>query len=68
MRLSENDIRALVLIAVSEEPVNPGRLLEELGLRRETVSRLLTHLVEKGLVEREGPRLQSIPIRHQGKN
>jgi hypothetical protein len=34
--------------------VNPGKLLEELGLRRETVSRLLTHLVEKGLVEREG--------------
>lgn len=54
MRLSENDIRALVLIAGSEEPVNPGKLLEELGLRRETVSRLVTHLVEKGLIERKG--------------
>jgi DNA-binding transcriptional ArsR family regulator len=54
MPLSENDIRALVLIAGSEEPVNPGALLAELGLRRETVSRLLTHLVKKGLVERRG--------------
>ena len=54
MSLSENDIRALVLIAGSEEAVNPGALLAELGLRRETVSRLLTHLVEKGLVERRG--------------
>jgi DNA-binding MarR family transcriptional regulator len=54
MRLSENDIRALVLIAGSEEPMNPRVLLAELGLRRETVSRLLTHLEEKGLVERRG--------------
>ncbi|VVB65025.1 Sugar-specific transcriptional regulator TrmB [uncultured archaeon] len=54
MRLSENDIRALTFLAGSEEPVNPGRLLEELGLRRETVSRILTHLVEKGLIERRG--------------
>jgi len=54
MPLSENDIRALVFIAGSEEPMNPGALLEELGLRRETVSRLLTHLVKRGLVERRG--------------
>lgn len=54
MPLSENDIRALILIAGSEEPMNPGALLAELELRRETVSRLLTHLVEKGLVERRG--------------
>jgi len=52
--LSENDIRALVLITGSKEPKNPGALVEELGLRRETVSRLLTHLVEKGLAERRG--------------
>jgi predicted transcriptional regulator len=34
--------------------MHPGALLAELGLRRETVSRLLTHLVEKGLIERKG--------------
>jgi hypothetical protein len=34
--------------------MNPHALLEELGLRRETVSRLITHLVEMGLVERRG--------------
>lgn len=52
MPLSQNDIRALVLITGSKEPVNPGALQDGLGLRRETVSRLITHLVEKGLVER----------------
>jgi len=54
MSFSQNDIRALVLITRSEEPMNPRILLTELGLRRETVSRLLTHLVDKGLVERKG--------------
>ncbi len=54
MRLSENDIRALALIAGSEEPVNPRTLLAELVFRRETVSRLLTHLEELGLIERSG--------------
>jgi len=54
MPLSKNDIRALTLIAGSEEPVNPRTLREELGLQRETVSRLITHLVQIGLVERRG--------------
>jgi hypothetical protein len=54
MPFSQNDIRALVLITGSREPMNPGALQTELGLRRETVSRLITHLVEKGLVERHG--------------
>jgi predicted transcriptional regulator len=54
MPLSQNDIRALVLITGSKEPVNPRILQAELGLRRETVSRLITHLVEMGLVERRG--------------
>jgi hypothetical protein len=54
MPLSQNDIRALVLITGSKEPVNPRALLAKLGLRRETVSRLITHLVEIGLVERRG--------------
>ena len=54
MPLSQNDIRALVLITGSKEPVNPRTLQAELGLRRETVSRLITHLVEMGLAERRG--------------
>jgi predicted transcriptional regulator len=54
MPLSQNDIRALVLIAGSKEPMNPRALLAKLGLRRETVSRLITHLVEMGLAERRG--------------
>ena len=54
MSFSQNDIRALVLITGSKEPMNPRALLAELGLRRETVSRLITHLVEVGLVERSG--------------
>jgi predicted transcriptional regulator len=54
MHLSQNDIRVLVLIAGSEEPVNPSTLRKELGLQRETISRLITHLVEKGLAERRG--------------
>ena len=54
MPLSQNDIRALVLITGSKEPVNPRTLQAELGLRRETISRLITHLVQIGLVERRG--------------
>ena len=54
MPFSQNDIRALVLITGSEEPMNPRALQAELGLQRETISRLITHLVEKGLVERRG--------------
>ncbi len=54
MPLSQNDIRALVLITGSKEPMNPGALQAELGLRRETVSRLITHLVRMGLAERSG--------------
>jgi predicted transcriptional regulator len=52
MPFSQNDIRALVLITGSKEPVNPRTLQAELGLRRETVSRIITHLVEIGLAER----------------
>ena len=54
MPFSQNDIRALVLIAGSEEPSNPRIIRETLGLQRETVSRLITHLVKMGLVERRG--------------
>jgi predicted transcriptional regulator len=54
MPLSQNDIRALFLITASKEPVNPRTLQVQLELRRETVSRIITHLVEKGLAERRG--------------
>jgi predicted transcriptional regulator len=54
MPFGQNDIRALVLITGSREPMNPAALQAELRLRRETISRLITHLVEKGLVERHG--------------
>ncbi len=39
MPLGQNDLRALVVIAGSREPMNPPSLQAELGLRRETVSR-----------------------------
>jgi len=48
MPLSQNDLRALILIAGSREPMNPSTLQAELGVRRETVSRLITHLVKMG--------------------
>jgi len=54
MRLSENEIRALVLITRSEVPVHPHDLYEELGLQSESVSRIITRLKDKGLVERAG--------------
>ncbi|MDD2754447.1 MAG: hypothetical protein PHS80_02850 [Methanothrix sp.] len=54
MHFSQNDIRALVLITGSKQSINPRTLQEELRLRRETVSRLITHLVEIGLAERRG--------------
>ena len=54
MHLSQNDIRALVLITGSKKPVNPRTLQAELGHRRETVSRLITHLVRMGSLERSG--------------
>jgi len=34
MSFSQNDVRALVLITGSKEPVNPCTLQAELGLRR----------------------------------
>ena len=54
MRLSENEIVALVLITRSLEPVHPRGLQKELGLRSESVSRIITSLQDIGLVEREG--------------
>lgn len=52
MHLSKNEVYAQISITKSENPVHPHDLLE-LGLKRETVSRIITRLLEKGLVERK---------------
>ena len=54
MRLSENEVRALILITRSQEPVHPRGLQKELGLLKGSVSRIITSLQDIGLVEREG--------------
>ena len=53
MRLSESEIKSLVLVAGSEQALRPGDLSQALNLHPETLSRLLTGLVGKGLLERE---------------
>ncbi len=52
MHLSKNEVYALISITKSETPMHPHDLLE-LGLQRETISRIITHLQEKGLAERK---------------
>jgi predicted transcriptional regulator len=52
MRLSENEIRALIIITRSGEPVHPSDLQKELGILKGSVSRIITGLQDKGLVER----------------
>jgi predicted transcriptional regulator len=54
MRLSENEIMALVLITRSAVPMHPHDLHEELGLQSESISRIITRLQDIGLVERAG--------------
>ncbi len=54
MRLSENEISALIIITRSKEPVHPSTLQKELGILKGSVSRVLTSLQNKGLVERAG--------------
>ena len=54
MRLSESEIKALVLVAGSEQAIHPGDLSRALNLHPDTLSRLVTGLVEKGLLERDG--------------
>jgi predicted transcriptional regulator len=54
MRLSENEIVALIIITRSREPVHPRTLQKELGIQKGSVSRLLTSLQNKGLIERAG--------------
>lgn len=54
MRLSENEVRALIIIVRSNEPVRPSVLQRDLGLLKGSVSRIVTRLQDKGLVERAG--------------
>ncbi len=54
MRLSESEIEALMLVAGSEKALRPGDLSKALNLRPESLSRVVTDLVNKGLLAREG--------------
>jgi len=54
MRLSENEVRALILITRSLEPVHPSGLQKELCLLKGSISRIITSLQDIGLVERAG--------------
>lgn len=54
MRLSESAIKALVLVAGSGRALHPADLSLALDLRPETLSRVVTGLVDKGLLERDG--------------
>lgn len=53
MRLSESEIEVLVLVAGAEQALHPANLSTALSLRLETQSRIVTRLVNKGLLERE---------------
>jgi len=54
MHLSENEVRALILITRSQEPMHPSGLHKELGLVKGSISRIITGLQDIGLVERAG--------------
>jgi hypothetical protein len=53
MRLSQNEIKALLLITSSERILLPRDITNLLGLQRGSVSRIITNLRDKGLVDRE---------------
>jgi predicted transcriptional regulator len=53
MRLSESEVKALVLVAGSKQPLHPADLTHAMGLRPESTSRLITALANKGLLERD---------------
>jgi predicted transcriptional regulator len=54
MRLSESEVEALVLVAGSKQPLHPADLTHAIDLRPESISRLITALANKGLLERDG--------------
>lgn len=53
MHLSQNEIKALLLITSSERILLPRDITNHLGLQRGSVSRIITNLRDKGLVDRE---------------
>jgi predicted transcriptional regulator len=54
MNLCENEVRALIHITRSREPVHPSGLQKELDILKGSVSRIITGLQDVGLVERAG--------------
>jgi predicted transcriptional regulator len=54
----EKEIEALVRITSSASVLRPRDLIQAFGVRPDTVSKIITHLKDKGLVEREGNRVQ----------
>ncbi len=52
MHLSENEIHALIIIVRSGEPIHPRDLQKELSILKSSVSRIITGLQDRGLVER----------------
>jgi len=57
MRLSENEVEALVYIVGRENALYPRDLTSDFDLRPETVSRITTRLKEKGLLDKENHRI-----------
>jgi len=57
MRLNKNEIKTLLYITSSQSAVHPQDLINDLGVQRGSVSRIITHLNEKGLVDREDNKL-----------
>jgi predicted transcriptional regulator len=54
LSLSENEVRTLIIITRPQEPVHPCTIQKELGLLKGSVSRIITSLQDKGLIERAG--------------
>ena len=54
MRFSESEVQTLTLVAGSEKALYPRDLSRILNLSPETISRVTTALVNKGLLERKG--------------
>ena len=57
MRLSKNEILSLIFITQSKESVRSCNLQKELGIKKGSVSRVLTHLQGKGLIMRAGGKI-----------
>ena len=62
MRLNRNEINALLLITSSQSALRPLDINAHLGLRRGSVSRIITQLRDKGLVDRESEIVLAGPL------